>query len=61
MTTEVSDRAGGGPVSADLVVLAPVTRDDGYGLPEITAQMVAPGRYEAKGELFNMLGTRDAR
>ncbi len=32
-------------------------RDMGMASPEITAQMVAPGRYEAKGELFNMLGT----
>jgi hypothetical protein len=57
MTIEVSDKAGGARVSADLVVLAPVMRDMGMASPEITAQMQAPGRYEAKGELFNMLGT----
>ena len=28
----------------------------GMAAPEATAQMVAPGRYQAKGEFFSMVG-----
>jgi hypothetical protein len=54
-TIEVRDRAGE-PVVADQVVIAPVMRQMGMASPEVTAQPVAPGRYQAKGEFFSMTG-----
>ena len=54
-TVAVSDLAGQ-PVAADQVVLAPVMRQMGMASPEVTAQAVAPGRYQAKGEFFSMIG-----
>lgn len=54
-TIEVDDRAGQ-PVSSAQVVLAPVMESMGMLMPEQTAQPVAPGRYQAKGEFFTMDG-----
>jgi hypothetical protein len=54
-TIEVRD-SGGQPVAADQVVLAPVMQLMGMASPEIVAQSVAPGRYQAQGEFFSMLG-----
>jgi YtkA-like len=54
-TVDVTDLAGQ-PVAADQVVLAPVMRQMGMLSPEMTAQQVAPGRYQAKGEFFSMAG-----
>jgi hypothetical protein len=54
-TIEVHDRAGE-PVVADEVVLAPVMRQMGMASPEVTAQPVAPGRYQATGAFFSMAG-----
>ncbi len=54
-TIEVRDRAGA-PVAAEQVVLAPVMRQMGMASPEVMAQPVAPGRYQAKGEFFSMTG-----
>jgi hypothetical protein len=50
------DSTAGQPVVADQVVLAPVMREMGMMAPEISAYPVAPGRYEAKGQLFVMTG-----
>jgi hypothetical protein len=54
-TVEVRDSSGQ-PVAADQVVLAPVMQTMGMAAPEIVAQSIAPGRYQAKGEFFSMLG-----
>jgi hypothetical protein len=54
-TVEIRD-SGGQPVAADQVVLAPVMQQMGMASPEIVAQSVAPGRYQAQGEFFSMLG-----
>ncbi len=54
-TIEVNDK-GGQPVVANQVVLSPVMAQMGMAAPEATAQMVAPGRYQAKGEFFSMVG-----
>lgn len=48
--------SGGQPVAADQVVIAPVMQQMGMAAPEIVAQPVAPGRYQAQGEFFSMLG-----
>ena len=50
------DSTAGQPVVADQVVLTPVMREMGMMAPELSAQPVAPGRYEAKGQLFVMTG-----
>jgi hypothetical protein len=52
---EVRD-SGGQPVAADQVVLSPVMQQMGMASPEVVAQPVAPGRYQAQGEFFSMLG-----
>src|ERR671932_621817 len=57
-TIEVRDTSGN-PVTADQVMLAPVMRQMGMASPEAIAQPVAPGRYEAKGEFFSMIGEWD--
>jgi len=54
-TVAVSDRAGQ-PATVDQVVLAPVMEAMGMASPELTAQPSGPGRYQAKGEFFSMLG-----
>jgi ABC-type phosphate transport system substrate-binding protein len=54
-TITVNDFAGQ-PITADSVVLAPVMQQMGMALPETTAQMIAPGQYQAKGEFFQMVG-----
>jgi hypothetical protein len=54
-TIEVQD-SGGQPASADEVVLSPVMQAMGMASPEVVAQQVAPGRYQAQGEFFSMLG-----
>jgi len=54
-TVAVSDLTGQ-PVTADQVLLAPVMRQMGMASPEATAQAIAPGRYQAKGEFFSMIG-----
>jgi hypothetical protein len=54
-TIAVTDRAGE-PAVVDQVVLAPVMEQMGMASPELTAQPSAPGRYQAKGEFFSMLG-----
>ena len=54
-TIEVRD-GGGQPVAADQVVLAPVMEQMGMASPEVMAQPIAPGRYQAQGEFFSMLG-----
>ena len=46
----------GQPVVADQVVLSPVMEQMGMAAPEATADMIAPGRYQAKGEFFSMIG-----
>lgn len=55
ITFEIND-LGGSPISDAEVVVAPVMRDMGMASPEMTATMVAPGRYEVKGRPFSMLG-----
>ena len=54
-TIDINDSSGQ-PVVADEVVIAPVMEEMGMLAPEVTAQAVAPGRYEARGEFFSMLG-----
>jgi hypothetical protein len=54
-TVEVHDAAGN-PVAADQVVLASVMRQMGMAAPETIAQSTAPGRYQATGEFFSMIG-----
>jgi hypothetical protein len=54
-TIEIADRSGQ-PVTADEVVLAPTMKSMGMASPEAAARMVAPGRYEAQGAFFSMLG-----
>jgi hypothetical protein len=54
-TIEVRD-SGGQPVAADQVVLSPVMQQMGMASPEAVAQPIAPGRYQAQGEFFSMLG-----
>ena len=54
-TIEVRD-SGGQPVAADQVVLSPVMQQMGMAAPEVVAQPLAPGRYQAQGEFFSMLG-----
>ena len=54
-TIDVSDLSGK-PVSADQVVLSSVMQQMGMASPEVTAQPVAPGRYQARGEFFSMVG-----
>ena len=55
-TVELTDGSGN-PADANVVVIAPVMRQMGMAAPEATAQQVAPGRYQASGEFFSMLGT----
>jgi hypothetical protein len=57
-TIEVSDLAGQ-PVTADQVVLSPIMEVMGMASPEQIAQPLAPGRYQAKGEFFSMIGEWD--
>ena len=57
-TIEIHD-ASGQPVAADRVVLAPVMQQMGMASPETTAQPLAPGRYQATGDFFSMLGEWD--
>jgi hypothetical protein len=52
---EIND-LGGSPISDAEVIVAPVMRDMGMASPEMSATMVAPGRYEVKGRPFSMLG-----
>ena len=54
-TVEVRDSSGN-PVAADVVVLAPVMRQMGMAAPEASARQIAPGRYQASGEFFPMIG-----
>lgn len=54
-TIEISDVAGN-PVAAEAVVVAPTMIAMGMASPEMAAQMIAPGRYEARGAFFSMLG-----
>lgn len=54
-TIAVNDFAGQ-PITADAVVLSPVMQQMGMAAPEMTAQMIAPGRYQVKGEFFSMVG-----
>jgi hypothetical protein len=54
-TITVNDFAGQ-PITADKVVLSTVMQQMGMAAPEMTAQMIAPGRYQAKGEFFSMVG-----
>ena len=54
-TISLNDRSGQ-PATADQVVLAPVMESMGMAAPELTAQPIAPGRYQVKGEFFSMLG-----
>ncbi len=54
-TIDVSDLAGK-PVAADKVVISPLMQQMGMASPELTAQPIAPGRYQAKGEFFAMEG-----
>ncbi|MDZ4720804.1 MAG: FixH family protein [Roseiflexaceae bacterium] len=51
----ITDRDGK-PVQADVVVVAPVMLEMGMASPEMPATATAPGRYEARGEPFSMLG-----
>src|SRR5262249_51552307 len=46
----------GQPAPVDQVVLAQVMISMGMASPELTAQPSGPGRYQAKGEFFSMLG-----
>ncbi|HJZ46666.1 MAG TPA: FixH family protein [Roseiflexaceae bacterium] len=54
-TIRLNDRSGQ-PATVDQVVLAPVMISMGMASPELTAQPSGPGRYQAKGEFFSMLG-----
>ena len=54
-TITVNDVAGQ-PVVADQVVISPVMEQMGMLAPEATAQATEPGRYQAKGEFFSMIG-----
>jgi major membrane immunogen (membrane-anchored lipoprotein) len=55
-TVELRDAAGN-PADAGVVVIAPVMRQMGMASPEAAAQKIAPGRYQASGEFFSMIGT----
>ncbi|MEO7909190.1 MAG: FixH family protein [Roseiflexaceae bacterium] len=55
VTIAVDDRSGQ-PAAVDQVVLAPVMESMGMASPELAALPTAPGRYQAKGELFSMIG-----
>ena len=50
------DARSGQPAAVDQVVLAPVMESMGMASPELTAQPIAPGRYQVKGEFFSMVG-----
>jgi hypothetical protein len=54
-TVEIHD-ASGSPVSADVVAVAPVMLQMGMAAPEAPARQIAPGRYQASGEFFSMIG-----
>lgn len=54
-TIQVRDKAGQ-PAQADQVVLAPLMESMGMASPEQVAQPLGDGRYQAKGEFFNMIG-----
>lgn len=54
-TIDVNDLAGK-PVAADQVVISSLMQQMGMASPETTAQQIAPGRYQAKSELFSMAG-----
>jgi hypothetical protein len=57
-TIEITDLAGQ-PVTADQVVLSPTMKSMGMASPEAPAQMVQPGRYQARSAFFSMLGEWD--
>lgn len=44
------------PIPNGEVVVLPSMEQMSMESPEVTAQQVAPGRYEARGEFFTMLG-----
>jgi YtkA-like protein len=48
--------ASGSPVVADQVVVTSVMHQMGMVAPETAAQPIAPGRYQATGEFFSMIG-----
>lgn len=54
-TIDLRDKSGQ-PAQADQVVLAPLMESMGMASPEQVAQPLGDGRYQAKGEFFNMLG-----
>lgn len=54
-TIEVTG-AGGQPVDARRVVLSTAMPDMGMDGPTVVADELEPGRYEARGDLFTMLG-----
>ena len=44
------------PIADGDIVVAPAMRQMAMSSPAVTAHQVAPGRYEARGEFFTMLG-----
>ena len=54
-TIALSD-LGGQPIAAEQVAVLPTMQQMGMTSPEVVAQQVAPGRYQAKSEFFTMLG-----
>jgi YtkA-like len=54
-TIDLHDSSGN-PVAADKVVLTSVMHQMGMVAPETAAQSIAPGRYQATGEFFSMVG-----
>jgi hypothetical protein len=57
-TIEVQNLAGA-PVTADQVMLSSTMRQMGMAVPDVVAQPIAPGRYQARGEFFSMIGEWD--
>ena len=57
-TIDVQSLAGA-PVTADQVVLSSTMRQMGMAAPDVTAQPIAPGRYQARGVFLSMVGEWD--
>jgi hypothetical protein len=54
-TIEITDTRGD-PVDAEQVVVTPTMAEMGMTRPTLVADEIEPGRYQATGELFTMLG-----
>ena len=54
-TVQILDAAGQ-PASVEQIVIAPVMEQMGMAAPEVAAQPLSSGYYQAKGEFFSMIG-----